>query len=84
MKIVSRVIPCLLLFLTAQFAPGQTGPTISQALDFWISNTEKEVVSAAHAMPEEKYAFAPTAGEFAGVRTFAQQVKHLAANNCRQ
>src|SRR5262249_7831200 len=27
--------------------------------------------------------FAPTAGEFAGVRTFAQQVKHLAANNYR-
>ena len=25
----------------------------------------------------------PTAGEFAGARTFAQQVKHLAANNYR-
>jgi hypothetical protein len=28
---------------------------VSQALDFWISNTEKEVVLAADAMPEEKY-----------------------------
>jgi uncharacterized damage-inducible protein DinB len=32
-------------------------------------------------MPEEKYSFAPANGEFAGVRTFAQQVKHIAANN---
>ena len=32
-------------------------------------------------MPEDKYSFAPTAGEFKGVRTFAQQVKHVAAVN---
>jgi uncharacterized damage-inducible protein DinB len=66
-----------------QFVLAQTSYTISQSLDFWIANTEKEVVSAAEAMPEEKYSFAPTAGEFKGVRTFAQQVKHLAANNYR-
>jgi hypothetical protein len=34
-------------------------------------------------MPEEKYSFAPSNGEFTGVRTFAEQVKHLAANNYR-
>ena len=32
-------------------------------------------------MPEEKYSFASANGEFAGVRTFAEQVKHLAADN---
>ena len=47
--------------------------TVSQALDFWITNTENRVVPAADAMPGEKYSFAPTAGEFTGVRTFAQQ-----------
>jgi uncharacterized damage-inducible protein DinB len=57
--------------------------TVSQALDFWVTNTENLVVPAADAMPAEKYSFAPTAGEFTGVRTFAQQVKHLAANNYR-
>ena len=57
--------------------------TVSQALDSWITITENEVVGAADAMPEDKYSFAPTAGEFTGVRTFAQQVKHLAANNYR-
>lgn len=63
--------------------PAQTGSTISLALDFWITNTEKDIVSAAHAMPEEKYSFAPTGGAFTGVRTFGDQVKHLAANNYR-
>jgi uncharacterized damage-inducible protein DinB len=38
-------------------------------------------VSAADAMPAVKYGFAPTDGEFKGVRTFGQQVKHLAATN---
>jgi uncharacterized damage-inducible protein DinB len=56
---------------------------VTVALDFWITSTESEVVPAANAMPEEKYSFAPSSGEFAGVRTFAQQLKHLAANNYR-
>ena len=55
--------------------------TVSQVLDIWISNTETQVVPLADAMPEEKYSFAPTTGEFKGVRTFAEQVKHLAAFN---
>lgn len=55
--------------------------TVSQVLDIWISNTETQVVPLADAMPEEKYSFAPTNGAFKGVRTFAEQVKHLAAFN---
>jgi uncharacterized damage-inducible protein DinB len=43
--------------------------------------TERVIVSAADAMPADKYGFAPTDGEFKGVRTFGQQVKHLAATN---
>src|SRR5690242_317973 len=39
------------------------------------------VLDAAAAMPADKYGFAPTNGEFAGVRTFSKQVKHLAATN---
>jgi hypothetical protein len=42
---------------------------------------EKLVVSAAEAMPADKYDFAPTDGEFKGVRTFGQMVKHLSATN---
>jgi DinB superfamily len=77
-----------LLLFNSGAAPAQNNKpptirTVSQALDFWITNTENRVVSTADAMPAEKYSFAPTAGEFTGVRTFAQQIKHLAANNYR-
>jgi len=55
--------------------------TIAQVLDRSVTGVENEFVPAADAMPEEKYSFAPTNGEFKGVRTFAQQVKHVAAVN---
>jgi uncharacterized damage-inducible protein DinB len=45
-----------------------------------FSGQEEEVVSAAEAMPEDKYNFAPTHGTFEGVRTFAQQVTHIASS----
>jgi hypothetical protein len=67
----------------AQPAPA---PTIASVLDREISNVEKEVVDAAEAMPEEKFNFSPESlnipgGDFKGVRTFAVQVKHVAASN---
>jgi hypothetical protein len=46
-----------------------------------VTQIEELVVPAADALPEEQYAFAPTNGEFKGARTFAEQVKHLAAAN---
>jgi hypothetical protein len=39
------------------------------------------LVAAADAMPESKYSFAPPTGEFSGIRTFTEQLKHLAAAN---
>jgi hypothetical protein len=50
--------------------------SVGQELDVWVSNLEKQLVPAANAMPQDKYSFAPTNGEFEGVRTFAQQIKH--------
>src|SRR5438874_3127579 len=65
----------------AQDAKPDEHKTISQILDATTSNIEGEFVGAANAMPEDKYSFAPSNGEFKGVRTFAQQVKHVAAVN---
>ena len=65
----------------AQAAKSDEHRTISQVLDRSVSGVEGEFVPAAEAMPEDKYSFAPTNGEFKGVRTFAQQVKHVAAVN---
>jgi uncharacterized damage-inducible protein DinB len=55
--------------------------TVQQVLDRSVSNFEREFVSAADAMPDDKFGFAPTNGEFKGVRNFAQQIKHVAAVN---
>ena len=52
-----------------------------QVIEARITTIENELVPAADAMPEEQYPFAPIHGEFVGVRTFAEQVKHLAAAN---
>jgi hypothetical protein len=51
------------------------------ALQVLAKLTEKVIVSAADAMPADKYGFASTDGEFNGVRTFGQMVKHLSATN---
>jgi uncharacterized damage-inducible protein DinB len=67
--------------LIAQAAKPVEPHNASQVVDFWVTNTEHLLVPAAAAMPETKYSFAPSNGEFSGVRTFAEQVKHLAAAN---
>jgi hypothetical protein len=48
-----------------------------------LSGIEAEFVGAAEAMPADKYDFAPptTYGEYKGVRTFAEQVKHVIEAN---
>ena len=75
-----------LLLVAGSLALGQAAKpaeprTVAQVLDSNLAGVENEFVSAAEAMPEDKYSFAPTNGEFKGVRTFAQQVKHVAAVN---
>ena len=65
----------------AQDAKPTEHHSIAQVLDHGVSGVEGEFVPAAEAMPEDKYSFAPTSGEFKGVRTFAQQAKHVAAVN---
>jgi hypothetical protein len=55
--------------------------TTSEVMDGSVKIIEGELVPAAEAMPEDKYGFAPSTGEFKGVRTFGQQVKHVAAVN---
>jgi uncharacterized damage-inducible protein DinB len=52
-----------------------------RALQVFLKLGQTIIASAADAMPADKYGFAPTDGEFKGVRTFGQQVKHLAATN---
>jgi uncharacterized damage-inducible protein DinB len=85
MKQLLNVGVCCLLLLAvgaAQSAqPKDEHRSVAQVLESSAGNMEREFVSAAEAMPEDKYGYVPTSGEFKGVRTFAQQVKHVAAVN---
>ena len=61
--------------------PATEHRTIPQVLNRALTMAEKEFVPAADAMPEDKFGFAPSTGEFKEVRTFAEQIKHTAAVN---
>ena len=52
-----------------------------RALESLMKIVEKEIISTVDAMPADKFGFAPTDGEFKGVRTFGQMVKHFSATN---
>jgi hypothetical protein len=71
-----RLISLIGFCATCGFAAGP--PSASQIFDRQLKSTEREVVSLAEAMPADQFSFAPKAGAFDGVRTFAQQAKHIA------
>jgi hypothetical protein len=45
--------------------------TSSKVIDYFVTLEETRLVAVADAMPQDKYPFSPTSGEFKGVRTFA-------------
>jgi hypothetical protein len=64
----------------------QPAPTIASAVDRDISTIEKQITYATDAMPEDKFNFTPEAlnipgSNYKGVRSFAVEVKHIAASN---
>ncbi len=89
-------VSSLALALVAGAALGQAPPpsaatppapaTVASVVDAQVSRIEKLVVEAAEAMPEEKFDFTPEGlripgSRYDGVRTFALQVRHVAASN---
>lgn len=89
-----RAFGVVILFAGAAASFGQVAKggsseapaTVASTVDRGIVNVEKEVVDAAEAMPEDRYGFSPEGlkipgSDYEGVRTFAQQVKHVAASN---
>ena len=65
------------------FAADTPAPGIGKAIDMEIREPRVEVVPLAEAMPADKYDFAPSPsqGDFKGVRTFSQQMMHIATIN---
>jgi len=61
-------------------------PTIASAIDQQVSIVEREFVGAAEAMPDDKFNFTPITlnipgSEYKTVKTFAEEVRHVAATN---
>jgi hypothetical protein len=71
---------------SATQAQESQAPTVASVVDREISAVEKLVSEVAEVMPEDKFNFSPEGlnipgANYKGVRTFAQQVKHVAASN---
>jgi len=76
--------PILFVCSTITFAQGAKSgerPTVSQVEDSLVGRVERTLVPTADAMPEDRFSFAPTNGEFKGVRTFGVMIKHIAGSN---
>jgi hypothetical protein len=54
---------------------------MAATVEQWFTMIERSFVALADAMPAEKFGFKPTDGEFTNVRTFGEQVKHVACSN---
>jgi hypothetical protein len=70
----------------AQTQPPQLPATIAAMVDRQISSVEELITQAAEAMPEDKFNFSPQnlnipGADYKDVRTFALQVRHIAASN---
>jgi len=77
MKTTLYAVLCAAFCITMAAAE-QGAPAAGKIYDEQFSSLERELVPLAEAMPADKYDFAPTHGEFTGVRTFALQAKHVA------
>lgn len=64
----------------AQKQPPQP-KTIPDSINFIWKDVARDFISLADAMPEDKWSFKPTQGEFKEARTFGEQVKHVACGN---
>jgi hypothetical protein len=79
--VASKPLFTFVLFALSVYAGDSELSPVARTLDSQLTGVEREVVSLAEAMPSDKYSFAPNEGEFAGVRTFAQQAAHIATVN---
>jgi hypothetical protein len=85
MKTLLRALTTVVLLSGAIGATAQekvsTPKTVPDSINYMWKMVESDFTSLAEAMPEEKWNFKPTQGAFSGIRTFAEQVKHVACAN---
>jgi hypothetical protein len=73
------VTGCVICAVPPGFAADNEVPkSIAESVSSTLEFSEGNLLGLAEAMPEEKYSFVPTAGKFDGVRSFGEQIKHVA------
>ena len=77
---VSAIVAFVTLLSARAAAQSRTDP-MADTVAQWLTMIERSFVSLADAMPADRWTFAPRDGEFKGVRTFGEQVKHVACAN---
>jgi len=78
---LSAFVTVLPVHAAAEGQARDTPPAMAGTVLPWWDMIAESFVSAADAMPETAWSFAPKQGAFEGARTFAEQVKHVACAN---
>jgi len=59
----------------------QRSRTVADSINYIWKTVERDITTLAEAMPDNAWSFRPRSGAFEGVRTFAEQIKHVACSN---
>jgi uncharacterized damage-inducible protein DinB len=94
---IGSLVLCAAMYAPALLAQSMPGTTAKQTTDATAGMSDQtppaqvygklasmifgEVTGAIEAMPEDKFNYAPSGSGFSGVRTFAEQVKHITQAN---
>src|ERR1700747_727263 len=80
MKFASLIVFASLIFAAspASAQKEEIPKSISESVGGALGWAEKGFLGVVEAMPEDKYSYIPTQGNFDGVRSFGEQVKHVA------
>ena len=81
MRTRSGVVLAWLLGMGIAFAQRERPKTVAESVNSMWADEQKDFVDLAGAMPDAKWSFKPSGPGFKDVRTFADQVKHVACAN---
>jgi uncharacterized damage-inducible protein DinB len=82
----SLLASLFIIFFVTTMHSAQAQRSMTTAVERLFNKIESDILSSAEAMPESRYNFTPQdlqvpGSQFKGVRTFADQVMHLATDN---
>lgn len=79
--LLGAAVAAVLVVTTFVRAQSPPPPRLGSTVGQWWKMLGRDLVGLAEAMPEDKFNFKPTTGEFKTVRTFGEQLKHAACAN---